>query len=401
MEAHRRRSLLTLLSISVGIFSVSSVRVFTYSMERSIISRFEKLGTSTLYVHHFPWIFSSTENWEKYFRRPRISLLDYEAVRNGLSEEAWVALRYDRSLEKISFRNHTEETRIVGVTEEFKRVYPLEVKWGRYFSLQELQQGIPVAIMGSRLAKSLTGSENASDAEIQYGGKRLRVIGVLRAQGSFGGDFDRVLLVPFSFLYRVRGMGRYQGDRTLLVRAKNPEALPIALLEARVRGLIRKARHLPPRAEDNFTINRQDALLEQVRQISGYVETVGLFIAGFALLVGGFGVANILYIAVRERRSEIGIQRAMGAPRLFILALFLIEGTLLTLSGGIIGIGLMGVLVVSLSGWAASEGLTLAVALGDLIWSISLTISVGLLSALMPAWNAAHLHPIEAIRTGF
>lgn len=400
VSAHRRRSILTLLTIAVGIFSVSSVRVFTYSMERSIVGRFERLGTSTVYVHHFPWRFSGG-NWADYLRRPRISLMDYEAVQSGLGGEAWVALRYDRSSEKVAFRNRTEEVRVVGIAGDFQWVFPLVLREGRFFSQEELRRGVSVAILGSRLARALVGSEEATGMEVQYAGRRLQVIGVLKAQGSFGGDFDRAMLVPFPLLHKIRGMERFQGDRTLLVRAKDPEALPIDLLEVRVRGILRQARRLSPRTPDNFSINRQDALLDQVRQISGYVEFVGLFIAGFALLVGGFGVANILYIAVRERRSEIGIQRAIGAPRYFILILFLIEGVLLTLVGGGVGISMTAALTLSLKGWAASEGLTLAIAPQDLLWSLNITVLVGLMAALAPAWSAARLHPIEAIRSSY
>ncbi|MCS6896061.1 MAG: ABC transporter permease [Bacteroidia bacterium] len=400
IQAHRRRSILTLLTIAVGIFSVASVRVFTYSMERSIVGRFERLGTSTVYVHHFPWRFSD-ENWQDYFRRPRIGLVDYEAVRSSLGAEAWIALRYDRPSEKVSFRSVSEETRVVGVTEDFHVTFPLEVKYGRFFSQEELRHGAAVAVLGSRLSRALTGGENSIGLEVQYAGRSFRIIGVLRSQGSFGGDFDRAMIIPFQALYRYRGLQRYQGDRTLLVRAKNPEALPIDLLEMRVRGVMRRARHLPPRTPDNFAINRQDALLDQVYKITGYVETIGMFIAGFALIVGGFGVANILYIAVRERRSEIGIQRAMGAPRHFILVLFLIEGILLTLAGGAIGLFLTGALTLGLSGWAAGEGIILAVAPKDLVWTILVTIGVGLLAAFSPAWSAARLHPIQAIRSGY
>lgn len=400
IEAHRRRSFLTLLTIAIGIFSVVSVRVFTYSMERSIIGRFERLGTSTVYVHHFPWRFSD-ENWQEYFRRPRISPTDYDAVRSGLIAEAWVALRYDRSSEKVSFKNVSEEVRVIGVTEDFHEVFPLDIKYGRLFTQEELRRGVPVALLGNRLARSLIGGENAIGSEVRYAGRSFRVIGVLRSQGSFGGDFDRGMIIPFQAMYRYRGLQRYQGDRTLLVRAKDPEALPIDLLERRVRWLVRSARHLPPRLPDNFAINRQDALLDQVYKITGYVETVGLFIAGFALVVGGFGVANILYIAVRERRGEVGIQRAMGAPRVFILILFLIEGILLTLAGGLVGLFLTGALTVGLSDWAANEGITLAFSFKDLIWTIIVTVSVGLLAALSPAWRAAHLHPIEAIRSSY
>lgn len=402
LEAHRRRSILTLLTVAVGIFLVTSVRVFTTSLERSIVRRFERLGTSTVYVHHLPWRFSEG-NWELYMRRPRISVLDYEAVRLSLGDQVWAALRYDRPFEKVTYRTHTEETRIVGITEDFHKVFPLELRAGRFFSREEQQRGIPVAIVGARLAQSLFGSEEAIGLEMGYGGRRLRVIGILRPQGSFGGDWDRAVAVPFLFLHQIKGgdVSPSRGDRVLLVRARDEALLPLSLLELRVRGILRQARRLPPRTEDNFAINRQDALLNQVHEVSAYMRSVGLFIAAFSLLVGGFGVANILYIAVRERRAEIGIQRAMGAPRYFILMLFLLEGILLTLIGGGLGILLTASLTHLMDNWAANEGLILSIAAGDLLWGLNVTVLVGLLAAIAPAWSAARLHPIQAIHSAY
>jgi len=396
--AHRRRSFLTLLTIAIGIFSITAVRVFTYSMERTIVGRFERLGASTVYVHHFTWRFSGSD-WQKEWRRPRLSLTDYEVVQKGLEGEAWVALRYDQFNQPVRFKSRTEQVRILGVTEQFAQVFPVELRAGRYFRPEELRGAGLVAIVGSELARQLTGSDNPIGLVIWYKGRPLQVIGVLKVQGSFAGELDKAMLVPFPLLYRLYGLPRYAGDRTLLVRAKDPEALPIDLLEVRVRGLMRQARRLPPQAEENFSINRQDALLDEVRRFTGYVQLVGFFIAAFSLLVGGLGVANMLYIAVRERRGEIGIQRAMGAPRPFILGLFLVEGLLLALTGGGIGLVLTALLVAGLSGWAAQQGLVLAVAPVDLLWTVALIVTVGLVAALAPAWQAARLHPIEAIRT--
>ncbi|MCS6790979.1 MAG: ABC transporter permease [Bacteroidia bacterium] len=398
IQAHRRRSLLTLLTIGVGIFSVAGVRIFISSMESSLIQRIERLGASTVYVHHFPWRFSD-DHWEKYLRRPRIAWSDYYAVRGALRNDAWVALRYDRMNEKVLFKGQREEARIIGISEGFDKVFPMEIKRGRFFRGDELMRGTPVAVIGNRLARKFAVSDEAVGLEIRYEGYPIRVVGVLKAQGTFGGDMDEAVLVPLPFLTRIWVMSSLRGDRTLLIRAQNPETLPIDLLEVRVRGILRKARHLSPSSEDNFAINRQDVLLSQVREITSYIQIVGLFIAGFSLLVGGIGVANILYIAVRERRGEIGIQRAMGASRRFILTLFLLEGVLLTLTGGAVGITLTFLLVEGLKGIAAEQGILLSIRFADIIWALSINILIGLMAAIAPALQAAYLHPIEAIRT--
>ncbi|MEN2993410.1 MAG: ABC transporter permease [Bacteroidia bacterium] len=398
ITAHRRRSLLTLLTIAIGIFSVTAIHVFSFSMRESILERFEALGSSTVYVHHFPWTFEE-EDWRKYQRRPRITLTDYQQVRQGLGEAAWVALRADQQGE-INFKGRTKTVRLIGISADFGRVYPLALKAGHLFTEGALQRASLEAVVGARLARWLAGEEaHAVGLSVLYKGYPIKIIGVLQLQGTFGGDLDNTMLVPFPLLLRLEGWSKYRGDRTLLVRAKEPQALPLDELERRVRLFMRQARHLPPKAEDDFAINRQDALLRQIREVLGYIEMAGLFLAGFALLVGGFGVANILYIAVRERRSEIGIQRAIGAPRSFILGVFLTEGIFLCLAGGVVGLALtvMGTWLGATP--AKTLGLTLHVPFLGLLRGLGVTLVVGILAALAPAWQAARLHPIETIRT--
>ncbi|MCS7161730.1 MAG: ABC transporter permease [Bacteroidia bacterium] len=398
VAAHQRRSLLTLLTIAIGIFSVTAIHVFSFSMRESILERFEALGSSTVYVHHFPWTFEE-EDWQKYQRRPRITLTDYQQVRQGLEGAAWVAIRADHQGE-INFKGRTKTVRLIGISADFSRVYPMALEAGHLFTEGTLQRAALEAVVGARLARWLAGQEaRAVGLTVLYKGHPLKIIGVLRLQGIFGGDLDNALLAPFPLLLRLEGWSKYRGDRTLLVRAKDPQALPLDELERRVRLLMRQSRHLPPKAEDNFAINRQDALLRQIREVLGYVEMAGLFLASFALLVGGFGVANILYIAVRERRGEIGIQRAIGAPRSFILGVFLTEGIFLCLAGGVVGLALTVIGAWFGAGPAKTLGLTLQVPLMGLLRSLGITLGVGLLAALAPAWQAARLHPIETIRT--
>ncbi len=400
LTAHRRRALLTLLSIAIGIFSISAVQVFTYSMERSIVNRFERYGVSVVYVHHFPWKFDRGEDWSKYVRRPRVTLRDLEGMREGLQSQAWVALLY--TLYEQTFRHNKESERgnIRGVSEDGVYTTGVEVREGRFFRVEELRRPSLVAVIGSRLASRLFGKASAIGKVIWYEGRPLQIIGVLKSQGMFGGD-DRSVYVPLPLLIRIHGLSRYgsKGDPTLLIKARSPEELGIEDLERRVRLLMRQIRRLTPRAEDNFAINRQDALLNQVRSIVGYVQLVGLFIAGFALLVGGTGVANILYVSVRERQGEIGIQRAMGAPRWFILGLFLAEGGYLAFIGGIVGIGLTGLAMGVAQPFLIDQGLILAWSAGQISRAVGLSVGVGLIAALAPAYRAARLQPIEAIRS--
>lgn len=399
LTAHRRRAVLTLLSIAIGIFSVSAVQVFTYSMEQSIVERFERYGVSIVYVHHFPWKFGGGQDWQKYARRPRVTLRDLEGMRQGLQHQAWVALLY--TVREQTFRHGKDQQRanIRGLSEDGVYTSGVEVREGRFFRPEELRRPSLLAVVGSAFARNFFGKASPIGKVIWYEGRPLLIIGVLKAQGMFGGD-DRAVYVPLPLLIRIHRLSRYgsEGDPTLLVKAKSPESLSIDELEQRVRWLMRQVRRLPPRAEDNFAINRQDALLEQVRGIVGYVQLVGLFIAGFALLVGGTGIANILYVSVRERQGEIGIQRAMGAPRGFILGLFLTEGAYLSLIGGLVGMGLTAAAMGIARPFLAEEGLILGWSGIQVLKAVALSLGVGLIAALAPAYRAARLQPIEAIR---
>ncbi len=402
LTAHRRRALLTLLSIAVGIFSISAVQIFTYSMEYSIRTRFERFGISTLYVHHFPWKFDGNEEWAKYARRPRVSLRDLEGLQESLKDEAWSAFLYAVFLQKVRYRTQTADLGIRGVSADYVYAAVMELREGRPFRPEELQWGLPVAIIGAAAAQTLFGRASPLGEQVWYAGRPFTVIGVLKAQGFFG-DEDRSMIVPLPLLMRVHSLSSYGNigsDMNILVRAKDPDALPIEILEQRVRQALRHVRHLPPRMEDNFAINRQDALLSQVDSILLYVRLVGWFIAGFALLVGASGVANILYVSVRERQGEIGIQRAMGAQRWFILSLFLTEGVYLAVIGGVVGVGLAGLLVPIGSQVTSQIGLSLQWTGQGVLGAVSLAAVIGLMASLAPAWRAARLHPIEAIRAG-
>ncbi len=399
LTAHRRRAVLTLLSISIGIFSVSAVQVFTYSMELSIVDRFERYGVSVVYVHHFPWKFDGGEDWQKYARRPRMTLRELEGLRQGLQGEAWAALFYSVSEQTFRYGKERQTTRVSGISEDGVYTAGVEVREGRFFRPEELRRASLLAVVGSQFARSFFGKESAVGKVIWWEGRPLQVIGVLKAQGTFGND--RIVYVPLPLLLRLYPLNRYggRGDPTILVKAKRPEILGIDELEQRVRLSMRQVRRLPPRAEDNFTINRQDALLSQVKSIVAYVQVVGLFIAGFALVVGGTGVANILYVSVRERQGEIGIQRAMGAPRAFILGLFLTEGAYLSLIGGGLGIALTLALMGVARPFLLEEGFILGWSVGQVLKAVGLSLGLGILAALAPAYQAARLQPIDAIRS--
>ncbi len=400
LTAHRRRALLTLLSIAIGIFSISAVQVFTYSMERSIIDRFERYGVSVVYVHHFPWKFGDGEDWQKYARRPRMTPRELEGLRQSLQEEAWVAFLY--SVPNLTFRYGKERqiANVTGLSEDGVYTAGVEVREGRFFRPEELRRASLLAVVGSQFARSFFGKESAVGKVIWWEGRPLQIIGVLKAQGIFGND--GIVYVPLPLLLRLYPIDRYGrrgGEHTILVKAKQPEILGIDGLEQRVRLIMRRVRRLPPRAEDNFAVNRQDALLSQVKSIVAYVQVVGLFIAGFALVVGGTGVANILYVSVRERQGEIGIQRAMGAPRWFVLGLFLVEGAYLALIGGLVGILFTGLTMEIARPFLSQEGLILAWSGAQVLKAVALSIGVGLIAALAPAYRAANLQPIEAIRS--
>jgi putative ABC transport system permease protein len=389
-----------MLGISVGIFSITVIFTLVNTMKFMVTRNLSALGNTVLYVHHWPWKDNSSD-WFKYVNRPQVSYQDFEKLIQRSQYAQAICFEAIRSGSTIKANNRSlEGVTINGITEDYQQINALKYVEGRYFSSIELEAGRPVCIVGYSVAMNLFETTQCIGRDIIFQGRHLIIIGVLEKQGLnlFGNSKDVAVLIPYPMMARMFNINRRGVDKLITAKAPNYEVLP--QMEDEIIGLLRQRRGLRPGTEDNFAINKQEMLMESLNNLFQVLNNGGLMISFFSLLVGGFGIANIMFVSVRERTVEIGIQKALGARQAFILWQFLIEAVLLCLGGGLFGIVLLlgldsiGQLIINQFDW----GIEIVTTAGDIITGLIVSVIIGLISGFIPAWTAARLDPVEAMR---
>ncbi|MDD4602401.1 MAG: ABC transporter permease [Bacteroidales bacterium] len=393
--ANKVRTILSLLGITIGIFCVISVFTVFDSMENAIRKSIASLGSNVLYIQKWPWSMGDDYPWWKYYQRPETSLKDMHELekRSSLTESTAYMSQVNKTVKYLN--NYIENTGIIGVTQDFDKVWKIDVADGRYFSPNEFASGKSIALIGAEIATGLFPDGNPIGKKLKVFGRNIEVVGVLKKDGEdfFGSSNDRVIYLPvnyFKTLVDLREM-----DATIIVKAKpmvtNEE------LRDELTGIMRSIRTLKPAAEDNFSINETDIITKGFDSLFKVIAMVGWIIGGFSLLVGGFGIANIMFVSVRERTNIIGIQKALGAKNYFILFQFLFEAIFLSLIGGIVGLLIILILTLIIS---STTDFTLVLTQSNLLLGISVSVIIGLISGIWPAYSASKLNPVEAMRTG-
>ena len=396
---NKLRSVLSLAGISIGIFCIVLVWTFVDSMEANINQAFEGMGQNVVYIQKWPWEFSNDYPWWKYMNRPRTnyreSLLLQERLREtpGIEEVGFMFRFYGRSIKAGG--NSLDHISGLGVGSEYERINKVDIEYGRFITESEARLGSNVIILGQKLAVDLFGKPDVTGKEVQLFGRKLTVIGVMEMQGKslLGSSADNSVFVPYQLVRKVTNT-RWGGEPSILV--KMSQDMSPEQMEMSIRGTMRSIRRLKPRDDDNFAMNKITMLTNVIKGVSGAMNVGGGIIGIFSILVGGFGIANIMFVSVRERTNQIGIQKALGATRGFILFQFLIESIMLSLFGGLIG-----VMFVVIAAWALTSAMDIEVFLSSWNFLLSNLISggIGLLAGLIPAIFAAWMDPVEAIRS--
>src|SRR5512133_1145206 len=336
---NKLRTFLSLFGITIGIFSIISVFTALDWMEKSIRDSVSTLGDNVLYVQKFPWSFDPNLAWWDIIKWPAISDRDYQAIqkRSTKSETACFTVFQP---EKIKFqKNIASDVTVGAITQEFQDIRSFEIEKGRYFSPFEATAGKNVALLGAEIAKKLFDRTDPVGKQITIAGFKTTVIGVLKKEGKGGisdNGMDEVTLVPLNYGKSFINMRNRFIEGQLMIKAK--PGVAIQELSDETTMILRAARSLRPEETNNFSVNQASMLSQGLDSIFVAINIGGWVIGGFSILVGGFGIANIMFVSVRERTNIIGIQKALGAKRRFILNQFLFESVLLSIAGGLIGL---------------------------------------------------------------
>jgi len=396
---NKLRTFLSLLGITIGIFCIISVFTVLDWMEKSIKDSISTLGDNVIYVSKWPWGFEPNLKWWDILKWPAVSTDDYQAILNRSTKAATTSLRIDQAGTVKYKKNLVTESMIWAVAPEFENIRSFDIEKGRYFSPEELSSGKNVAIIGTDLAEKLFGKSEPVGKQIMISGKKTNVIGVFKKEGKGGqvdGGVDEATLVPVNYGKTFINMRNNFLDVTLMIKAK--EGIPIQELSDEATMILRAARRLQPDEINNFYLNRASVITQSFDSVFAGINIGGWIIGGFSILVGGFGIANIMFVSVKERTNIIGIQKALGAKKFFILQQFLVESMLLSIIGGLLGVFLVFIstLIINyLYEWHIH--LTMA----NVILAVFISGLIGVVAGYAPASSAAKMNPVEAIGFSF
>ena len=396
LAVNKLRTFLSLLGITIGIFTIILVFTVVDSLEKNVRKSVESLGDNVIYVQKWPWAFGSDYPWWKYWQRP---LPDYkEMVQLKERTSSAAAMNYQASLGGKTVKHGSssiENIDVVAVSHDYDLIKSFELSNGRYFTEQESAGGRPIAIIGSEVNKNLFENTDPIGKEILTLGRKFTVIGVFKKEGSsiMGSSIDNTVLIPVNF---ARNIMNLKSDRIQpMIQVKGKPGVTNAELTEELRGAMRAIRRQRPAEEDNFALNESKLLSNQIGSLFDVMGVAGWIIGGFSILVGGFGIANIMFVSVRERTNQIGIQKSMGAKKYFILVQFLSEAVTLCILGGAIGL-----LMVFLLAKGASDMLDfdLSLSFANIVKGLAISATIGIISGFIPAYTASNLDPVEAIR---
>jgi putative ABC transport system permease protein len=398
LTANKLRSFLSLLGIAIGIFCIIGVTAAVDSLEDNVRGSFDKLGEDVVYVQKFMWG-DPGPNWRKYLRRPNMLYDDYEVLASKVASAQMTTYSVGVGSKTIKYRSSSVDgVELQGVTYDFAEMFSFQYAMGRYFSPVEYHSGANRIILGYKVAEELFGSVDPIGKHVKVGGNKLMVVGVLEEEGEnlvniF--NFDNSAVITYELARKIANLKPNNPFGNSSVQLKAGENVSIQELKDDITWVMRNHRRLKPKEEDNFSLNTLSIISNLLTGFFGVLNSLGYIIGGFAIFVGVFSVANIMFVSVKERTNLIGVKKALGAKRYMILLEFLIEAIILCLIGGLFGLAIVFVIVKILSGAIEFE---LFLSAGNILFGIGLSIFVGIVSGVIPAMQASGLDPVVAMR---
>ncbi|MBY0536207.1 MAG: ABC transporter permease [Chitinophagaceae bacterium] len=396
-KSHKVRTLLSLSGVAFGIFCIIGVLTMVDSLSKAVQNDIKALGSNTIYIDKWEYSGGPDYPWWKYVNRPTPKYEEMVLVKQKVASAKSIAINTQIS-DKIEYDdNILNNVQYYGVTEEYNQIQTIDISYGRYLQQSDFDQGANAVVIGNELAETLFGKADKAIGSLitMKGGKKGAIVGVIKKQGTsiLGGfDYDKSVIIPYGFmktLVRIENAGP-----SIMVKGK--DEIPMAQLKDELLAAMRSIRKLKPTQDDDFSLNDIDSFSEFMDNIFGYINKGGWAIAILSLVVGMFGVANIMFVTVKERTSQIGLKKAIGAKKGMILTEFLLESSFLCIMGGLLG--LLGVFLLTLLAGAVVS-FPIVISTSILILAVSICIIVGVLAGIIPASIAANMDPVVAIRS--
>lgn len=397
LRNNKLRTVLSLLGVTVGIFSIIAVLAAVDSLKRNIVDSLDGMDKNTIYLFKYSFGPTEVEQWKR-DQFPHVKYDEFQYLKKNMDNVGKISFNFFTGNQSIKYDDNTVNSiRVKPSTEEFFEIEPFKVEKGRLFNEVESYSGTPVIVLGFDVAEGLFKGNEPLGKQIRLYGQRYTVIGVLKKMGqnTFGDSNDVAVFLPVNNIRKLYGDNSAIFTPAILVKPE--EGADVEEFKAELTNKLRTYRGLKPDEINNFFVNILSGFTDFIDDIMGQLNIVGWLISGFSLLVGGFGIANIMFVSVKERTNLIGIQKALGAKNKFILFQFLFEAVILAMIGGLIGILLVWIIAQILS---SSLDFKFVLSLNNIILGSSLSIIIGLLSGILPAISASKLDPVEAIRTG-
>jgi len=399
LRVNKLRTFLSLFGITIGIFCIIGVLATIDSLQTKIKSDLSSFGNNTIYIDKWSYGGGGGEGdypWWKYMKRPSMKVSEMETIQKKSYLASNIAFFVSSTQSFTYEENILKGISMYGITNDFNKIQVFNIGYGRYFKDTDFERGVPSGVIGYEVASELFGKpEKALGKIVSYRGRRLAVIGIIEKQGSsmIGGfDYDKSCIVTYNYFASV-----FNPDNSspyIMVQAK--PGIPSKALQDELNGVMRQLRKLSPTQEDNFTCNDVAQFKDQIESVFGSINKGGWAIAGLSLIVGAFGVANIMFVTVRERTSQIGLKKAIGARSSTILYEFLLESAFLCIIGGLVGLFLVWILALALS---AVLPFAITIAPSIIFLALSICIILGVIAGIIPASIASKMNPVDAIRS--
>jgi putative ABC transport system permease protein len=391
LRANKMRSALATLGIVIGILTVTLMGAAINGLNQAFIQNVSALGADVFYVSRFKWFNNSYEDWLNMYKRPKITIAEADTLAQQLTFADAVAPTADDE-DAVKYKTRSASSvDIIGTTEAYLQTSGVDVEEGRFLTMADAEGGQPVCVIGNDVATNLFRTDPPLGERIKIEDQSFLVVGVLKKQGTmFGFSLDNRVIIPLR-----QYIGLIERYPSIDIEVKAASLAHLEDLREELRQAMRRVRHLRPDQPDNFSINQQDQIVKWFHEQTATIAVIGLFITSLALFVGGIGIMNIMFVSVVERTREIGVRKAIGAKRRTILLQFLIEAASICFFGGLIGLGIAWLITLAVTKWLFPANLSLTI----VVIAVIVSVLTGVVSGFLPAWRAARMDPVEALRS--